>query len=50
MDTILPPLGPGGLGENPRTATEVRRRILTSYILALKLTLGDVKDKQTAER
>tara|TARA_B100001123_G_scaffold253415_1_gene282770 strand:- start:2624 stop:5671 length:3048 start_codon:yes stop_codon:yes gene_type:complete len=47
---FCPPLGPGGLGENPRTATEVRRRILTSYILALKLTLRDVKDKQTAER
>ena len=34
-----PPLGPAGLGENPLTATEVRRRILTSYILALQIAL-----------
>ena len=33
---FCPPLGPAGLGENPRTTTELRRRILTSYILSLK--------------
>ena len=50
-----PPLGPAGLGDDPRTTTEVRRRILTSYILALQSTLEGKNaqpdtDKTTASK
>ncbi len=36
-----PPLGPAGLGEDPRTVTEARRRVITSYILALQEALQE---------
>ena len=34
-----PPLGPMGVGEDPITITENKRRLLTSYILTLQNAL-----------
>jgi len=31
-----PPMGPGGMGENPVTITEEKRKVLVSYIMALQ--------------